>query len=38
MYPLGAEVKRLPGESRSKDDVIDQAEAFLSEYFQSLKK
>lgn len=38
MYPVGAELKAVAGEIRSKDDVIQQAEAFLNEYFESLKK
>jgi hypothetical protein len=38
MYPVGAELKSIPGEIRSKDEVIKQAESFLNEYYESLKR
>ena len=38
MYPVGAELKSIPGDIRPKDEVIEQADSFLKEYYESLKR
>lgn len=38
MFPAGAELKSIAGDVRPKEEVVEQAEAFLNEYYESLKK